>query len=170
MIIYDSHFNHLKTKGIPSEVSNTGEDFLYFGTIFDLSANIHLLIPSSLSKNKNSIIIYDSNKEEILKSISYSDDILAGITMQNNCFSNISDSQLLFYPPSLSNYVYNFNTQTLTLSKRFGISWKEKGIDLEGRIVKILDRELDNLVGEIKYFHELANVKLDDDKLKLELE
>ncbi len=46
----------------------------------------------------------------------------------------------------------------------------KQGIKREGRIVRIIDRELDNLVGEIKYFHDLANVKLDDDKLKLELE
>ena len=46
----------------------------------------------------------------------------------------------------------------------------KQGIKREGRIVKIIERELDNLVGEIKYFHDLANIKLDDDKLKLELE
>ncbi|MBQ9833809.1 MAG: ribonuclease R [Bacilli bacterium] len=45
----------------------------------------------------------------------------------------------------------------------------KKGIKREGRILRILDRELDNLVGEIKLVHNKKIIELDDEKNSLEL-
>ncbi|MBQ4583785.1 MAG: ribonuclease R [Bacilli bacterium] len=45
----------------------------------------------------------------------------------------------------------------------------KKGIKREGRILRILDRVLDNLVGEIKLVHDKKIVELDDEKNTLEL-
>ena len=45
----------------------------------------------------------------------------------------------------------------------------KKGIKREGRILRILDRELDNLVGEIKLVHNKKIIELDDEKNNLEL-
>lgn len=42
-----------------------------------------------------------------------------------------------------------------------------KGIDLEGRIVKIVNRKLKQLVGEVKYKNRKPYLILDDDKVKL---
>lgn len=44
-----------------------------------------------------------------------------------------------------------------------------KGIDLEGRIVKIVDRKLKQLVGEVKYKNRKPYLILDDDKIKLNI-
>lgn len=45
----------------------------------------------------------------------------------------------------------------------------KKGIKREGRVLRILDRELDNLVGEIKIVNNKKIVELDDEKNNLEL-
>ena len=45
-----------------------------------------------------------------------------------------------------------------------------KGIDLEGRIVKIVDRKFKNVVGEIYYKKNKPFIKLDDDRVKLNIE
>ena len=45
-----------------------------------------------------------------------------------------------------------------------------KGLALEGRIVKIIDRKLKQMVGEFYLEHGVGKIKLDDDKVKLFLE
>ena len=45
-----------------------------------------------------------------------------------------------------------------------------KGIDFEGRIVKIVDRKFKQMVGEIYYRKNRAYLKLDDDRIKLTIE
>lgn len=45
-----------------------------------------------------------------------------------------------------------------------------KGIDLEGRIVKIVDRKFKQMVGEIYYRKNRPYLKLDDDRVKLTIE
>ena len=45
-----------------------------------------------------------------------------------------------------------------------------KRIDLEGRIVRVVDRKLDNVVGEIYYKDNKAYIDLDNDKLKINVQ
>ncbi len=45
----------------------------------------------------------------------------------------------------------------------------KKGLDLEGRIVKIVDRKFKQMVGEFYYDHGVGHVKLDEEKVKIEL-
>ena len=45
-----------------------------------------------------------------------------------------------------------------------------KGIDFEGRIVKIVDRKFKQMVGEIYYKKNVPYLKLDDDRVKLNIE
>lgn len=45
-----------------------------------------------------------------------------------------------------------------------------KGIDLEGRIVKIIDRKMKQMVGEITYKNSKPFLKLDDDRVKIIIE
>ena len=45
-----------------------------------------------------------------------------------------------------------------------------KGIDLEGRIVKIVDRKMKHLVGEVYHKRFKMYIKLDDEKVKLNIE
>lgn len=46
----------------------------------------------------------------------------------------------------------------------------EKGLDLEGRIVKIVERNLNNMVGEFYFKAGMGHVDLDDDKIKLNIQ
>ncbi len=45
-----------------------------------------------------------------------------------------------------------------------------KGIDLEGRIVKIVDRKFKQMVGEIFYKNNMPYLKLDDERVKLDIQ
>lgn len=45
-----------------------------------------------------------------------------------------------------------------------------KGIDLEGRIVKIVDRKFKQMVGEIYYIKNMPYLKLDDERVKLNIQ
>ena len=45
-----------------------------------------------------------------------------------------------------------------------------KGIDLEGRILKIVDRKFKQMVGEVYYRNNMPYLKLDDERVKLNIE
>ena len=45
----------------------------------------------------------------------------------------------------------------------------KKGLDLEGRIVKIVDRKLKEMVGEFYYQKNVGHIRLDDSKVNLEI-
>lgn len=45
-----------------------------------------------------------------------------------------------------------------------------KGIDLEGKVIKIVERKIKNMVGEIYYKKNKPYIKLDDEKIKLFIE
>lgn len=46
----------------------------------------------------------------------------------------------------------------------------EKGLDLEGKIVKIVERNLGNMVGEFYFKAGMGHIDLDDDKVKLNIQ
>src|SRR5574344_1848937 len=45
-----------------------------------------------------------------------------------------------------------------------------KGIDLEGRILKIVDRKFKQMVGEVYYRNNMPYLKIDDERVKLNIE
>lgn len=117
IIYYDTSFNFIRNTSVPTKKANkSGNGFVYYDRIYDLSETVHALIPTSISEKANRIIIFDSNKEIILKEIPF-DDILADVSMQYQCFMQPSNDSLFFFPPRLSNYSYLFDKTNYSIEK-----------------------------------------------------
>lgn len=119
MKIFDLDFNFIEERNIPSKIPSSDGNGCMFSEIYDLDSNIHALLPSSTSQNKNSIIFYDSSNEKILKTIDYNQDIVGMINMQAHSFTDVGDS-IVFYPPGISKYIYSIK-RDLTLSRTLSI-------------------------------------------------
>lgn len=135
MKIYDLDFNFIKENEIPSHISKNGNDGCMFTEIFDLDENVHVLIPSSVSHNRNSIVVFDSKKGDILKTIDYSYDIAGLVSMQSHSFADLGGS-ILFYPPAISKFVYSIDKDNFTLTKEIaidGLEYENEEFDDEWR-------------------------------------
>ena len=128
LLFFDINFKLKKRVPVPTVFSNTGEDFVFYGKICDLSSNLHLLIPTGISKDCNRICVFDSNKKEIVKTLSYDDDVISNITMQTNCLFTLQNEKLSFCPPCITNYLYTFDKKSLTLEKNYYIDFGKNGL------------------------------------------
>ncbi|MCM1109654.1 MAG: 6-bladed beta-propeller [Clostridium sp.] len=128
MKIYDRDFNFIEDRNIPSHKSTSGNDGCMFTEIYDLGENIHALLPSGTSHNRNSIIIYDSSKEETLKTIDYNSDIAGLINMQTHSFTNSGDS-VIFYPPGIGRYAYSLDRENFGLKNTIQIDGTNNNTD-----------------------------------------
>lgn len=128
LLIFDIHFKLQKKIPVPTKFSSTGEGFVFFGKIYDLSASTHLLIPTGISEDCHRICVFDSEKREIVKTLSYGEDVIANATMQAGCFFPIQDNSLLFCPPCITNYIYSFDKNSLTLNKLYYTDFGNNGL------------------------------------------
>lgn len=72
------------------------------------------------------------------------------------------DEDVFIAPSNMNSAIHNDTVIVEIISK--------KGIDLEGRIIKVIDRKLKQVVGEFYYKRGKGYISLDDDKVKLNLE
>lgn len=129
LLFYDSHFNLVKKLEIPTKPSNNnGENFLFYGHIYDFSDHLHALIPTSVSKNHNSVFIFDSSTSKITKQIDLSEDYIAGINMQEHCFFDNGAATIGFVPPFFTGHFYAFDKKTQTLSKSYTLDFGANGL------------------------------------------
>lgn len=151
---YDEKFNLKNTAKLPTKI---GENGLLFCEIFDLSATRHLLLPTNMSDKPYCVMDYDSSRGLIVEKSSYSEDIIAPITMQPRCFFLMRDNTLLFIPPVITNALYTVN----------GIqSIDNRGISLQKEIA--LHTEKDLLKEDIQTYEDsqrnLNNYLISSDK------
>src|SRR5574344_31630 len=72
------------------------------------------------------------------------------------------DEDVFIAPPNMNNAIHGDKVIVEITSK--------KGIDLEGRILRIVNREFKPMVGEVYFIKDKRYVKLDDDKIKITIE
>ena len=78
-------------------------------------------------------------------------------------FVDIEGDQDVFIPPNSINGAIHGDKVIVEITS-------PKGIDLEGRIVKIVDRKFKQMVGEIYYKKNRPYLKLDDDRINITVE
>ncbi len=78
-------------------------------------------------------------------------------------FVDVEGDEDVFIPPTNMNGAIHGDKVIVEITS-------PKGIDLEGRILKIVDRKFKQMVGEIYYVKNKPFLKLDDDRIKLDIE
>ncbi len=117
----------------------------------------------SLNELEDSLQIYKTNKDNFMlfeNSHLKVGNIIA--KKQGYAFADIAEDEDVFIPSSNLNGAIHEDQVIVEVTGK-----TEKG--LEGRVVKVVDRKLKQAVGEFYYHKNLPYVKLDDEKVHLEI-
>ncbi|MDD3452664.1 MAG: ribonuclease R [Bacilli bacterium] len=101
--------------------------------------------------NKNKYMLFENNNLKI--------GTLIG-TKKSYGFVDIEGNEDVFIPPNAMNGAIHNDKVIVEITSK-------KGIDLEGRIVRIVDRKLNNMVGEVIVKNNQKTVVLDNERVKL---
>ena len=142
-------------------------------TIYDLEDKLHLLdvdelqeLQTCLSELEKDVVIYHSNKDKYM--MLEDSHLKRGIMRANKKgfgFVDIDDSDVdVYISEEHMNGALHDDIVLVEITSK-------KGIDrLEGRVVKIINREKDTYVGEINFEGDTGIVSLDDNKLKIKVQ
>ena len=128
---YDEKFNFICSASLPTNPATEDERCCFFEYLYGLSPTLHLLLPSSISENPYTISVYDSEREEIIKTIDVSEDIVTSFNMTDKCFSEIDANTKFFYPPGAAKYTYRFKQDDLSLEKGYSLNFGSRGLTPE---------------------------------------
>lgn len=149
------------------------KDFDKALTIYDLEDKLHLLdvdelqeLQTCLSELEKDAVIYHSNKDKYM--MLEDSHLKRGIMRANKKgfgFVDIDDSDVdVYISEDHMNGALHDDIVLVEITSK-------KGIDrLEGRVVKIINREKDTYVGEINFEGDTGIVSLDDNKLKIKVQ
>lgn len=116
-----------------------------------------------LNKLEEELKVYRTNKNKYM--LFNNSNLKLGTLMatkKNYAFVDIEGDDDVFIPPMCVNNAINGDKVVVEITSK-------KGMRLEGRIVKIVDRKLKQMVGEVYYKNNKPYIKLDDDKVKLNI-
>ena len=116
-----------------------------------------------LNRLEDELKVYRTNKNKYM--LFNNSNLKLGILMatkKNYAFVDIEGDEDVFIPPMYVNNAINGDKVVVEITSK-------KGMKLEGRIVKIVDRKLKEMVGEVYYKNNKVYIKLDDEKVKLNI-
>ena len=134
-------------------------DSLSFKTVDELKELL-----KTLNAMEDSLKIYRTKKDNYL--LFTNSHLKLGTMIANKKgygFVDIEGDADVFIPPTNMNGAIHGDKVIVEITS-------PKGIDLEGRILKIVDRKFRQMVGEIYYKKNIPYLKLDDDRVKLNVE
>ena len=155
LMFYDMNFKFIKSVPLPAELPNESNNnhAQLFDYIYDLSDHLHILISSSDVRGQciNTLFIFDSDKQEVIKKISFDEDVMGYNTAQAFPFLDYENGELLFFPPRYSKYVYKFDKDNLELQRFISFNYGDEFYTAED-LTPILHEE-----DSKKYFDFLEN-------------
>ena len=130
LMFYDVNFKFIKSVPLPTEYQKTSNNNkpLFFDEIYDLSEHLHVLITpkDNLSQAVNTLFIFDSEKQEIVKTINYDKDVMGKFLNQAFSFQNYADDEIIFIPPCYSKNVYKFDKDNLELRRFISFNYGDE--------------------------------------------
>lgn len=115
LLFYDTSFNFLGKKKIPTESPQKDLNGTFFRQIYDISESKHILLTSPIERKRNEFFTFDSNIAKEEDNISYNSYEIAEISMQEQSFYELNKTQYLFFPPCLTNkaFIYDNNSRKI---------------------------------------------------------
>ena len=138
---------------------NEINDALGFSSVEELKELLKVL-----NKLEDELKIYRTKKDNYL--LFTNSHLKIGTMIANKKgygFVDIEGDEDVFIPPTNMNGAIHGDKVIVEITS-------PKGIDLEGRILKIVDRKFKQMVGEVYYVKNKPFLKLDDDRIKLNIE
>lgn len=117
ILFYDVSFD-LKSEVMLSDILQTTlEDRKFINKIYDLGEHVHGVSLSARDSGRDVLYVIDSKEKKILKELSYGEDVLAQISMQDCCFSTLQDNELTFAAPCVTPFIYRYDQKEMSLDR-----------------------------------------------------
>lgn len=115
MLFYDVHFN-LLSEVRTDEILNTEDgEPRFIRKMHDLGDSKFAVSVSGSDMRLESLLIVDIKEKKVLEEISYGKDVIAGITMQDQCFSPLDGTSLSYHAPVYTPIIYRYDMSEMTL-------------------------------------------------------
>ncbi|MBD5244879.1 MAG: 6-bladed beta-propeller [Bacteroides sp.] len=114
---YDVEFNFIGESDIPTRYGDK-DDTLLFSLIYPQSESKYLLGPTGFSIISGCFVDYDAAAGKLGEYLDFSNDMLANTNSQPSYFFRLKSGETLFAPPCMTNYVYSFNPDKLTIERK----------------------------------------------------
>ncbi len=134
-------------------------DYLHLSTVDDFKELVKVL-----NKMEEELKVYRTKKDNYM--LFTNSHLKIGRMIANKKgfgFVDIDGDEDVYIAPSNMNHAIHGDRVIVEITSK-------KGLDLEGRIVKIFDRKLKQMVGEFYYQNGKGHIDLDDEKVKLDIE
>lgn len=134
-------------------------DYLHLSTVDDFKELVKVL-----NKMEEELKVYRTKKDNYM--LFTNSHLKIGRMIANKKgfgFVDIDGDEDVYIAPSNMNHAIHGDRVIVEITSK-------KGLDLEGRIVKIVDRKLKQMVGEFYYQNGKGHIDLDDEKVKLDIE
>lgn len=119
LLSYDIHFNLKKKVKLPTRMATNNQKSIIFCHIFDLSENLHILIPTLVSQDAYTYLLFDSFTSQIVRKYNFESDAKVDVNMQEQCFFDGKGSEISFVPPFMAQYIYTFDKEMQEFSKKY---------------------------------------------------
>ena len=133
-------------------------DYLEYKTLEDFKS-----ILKTLNKLEDELKVYRTNKNHYM--LFNNSNLRLGrmiATKKNYGFVDIEGKDDVFIPPNSVNGAIDGDKVVVEITH-------QKGSELEGRIVRIVERKLDDMVGTVEYKNGKKIVSLDNEKMKIQV-
>lgn len=129
---------------------------------YDYSSDLKKVMVA-LNELEDNLKIRKTNKDnyETFKNKNVQLGIFLG-TRKNYAFVDIEGDEDVFIPPTCINGAVDGDTVVVEITSK-------KGIDLEGRILRIVKRNINNLIGTVVIENGVKKLQMDNEKLKIEV-
>lgn len=158
LMSYNFNFRCEEKADLPTHVGTAQHTSFFFSELFAIEKDKYILLPTPVSKDPYGIILYDSKKGEIIREISYEEDVISGLTQQELNIDYLDEHNLSFSPFALTYFLYTINLENFSIKKKYKLDFGNKAVtanDLKG--FKTKKEGVDYLVFESKYPLPLRN-------------
>ena len=131
-------------------------DLLKLGSVEDFKE-----VVKALNELEDELLVYRTNKNKFMKFTNSNLRLGKMLATKNGYgFVDIEGSEDVFIPENSMNHAIHGDKVVVEITSK-------KGTSLEGRIVRIVERKLNNMVGTVVLVDQKYMVELDDPKVKL---
>jgi hypothetical protein len=151
LISYNLNFQFKGKSDLPTYTGTDRHASLFFDKLFATGENKYMLFPTTISKDAHRIVLYDSKKGEIIKEVSYEEDVISALTQQVQNMNNLNEHHLSFSPFALTYFLYAVDLENFSIKKKYKLDFGNSSVTAKDlKMFKTEREKVDYLAFESK--------------------
>jgi hypothetical protein len=136
LMSYNTSFQFERKTKLPTYAATDKHLSFFFEELFAIEKDKYIIVlPTTVSEDPRRVVLYDLKKGEIIKDVSYENDVIHGLNQQDQAMNNFDNQNLSFSPFALTYFLYTINLESFSLKKKYKLDFGNKSVtikDLKG--------------------------------------